>query len=135
MKRYVNTLNTHEKMVIDDFEEKFDYDAPYVVDDSNFVPMSEAVRQLGSGAVDNSIVDQYYDFPTGKDTGESVPFSRTKECNDIAVLSSKISEDTAELADKISKNKAENAKREAFEAELKSASVQNSTDTSATPKE
>ena len=123
MIRYVGSLNNTDKMVLHETSEDFDYSAPYVVDDSNFVPMSEAVRQLYGGGLSQDIVNQYYDFPTGKDSGEEVPFSRTKECNDIAVLSSKISSDTADLANKVSKNQKENAKRAAFEAELKAAST------------
>lgn len=117
-------INNFDKLELKEFEEKFDYDSPYVVDDSNFIPMSEAVRQLNSNGISQDIVNQYYDFPVGKDTGEEVPFSRTKECNDIAVLSSHISENTSKMADKISKSKAKAAERAAFEADLNAASAQ-----------
>lgn len=127
----LKTINQVDKLEVVDYEYVEHCNGEYVVDDSNFIPMSEAVRQLTTNQVGQDIINQYYDFPTGKDTGETVPFSRTKDCNDIAVLSSNIAAETAELAEKSAKNKAAAEKRAAFEAELKAASAG---DTSA-PKE
>lgn len=61
--------------------EPFDYlhasSGKYVVDDSHFVPFSEAVKQLGCNSI-GSDFNLEYDFENGKDTGVSMPLSRKK---------------------------------------------------------
>lgn len=65
-------------------------DSEYVVDDSNFVPISEAVRQLVNGYGAGNRAEQLYDFPDGKDNGQPVPFSRSSQFKDIAELSTEV---------------------------------------------
>ena len=47
MRRY-NTINLDKTIKIEEYEDpKFKY-GPYIVDDSNFVPISEAIKQLSN---------------------------------------------------------------------------------------
>lgn len=61
----------------------------YVVDDSHFVPMSEAVKRVTGGTLSEAEIKTMYDFPNGKDTGEKVPIDRTHRMmnGDIAEMS------------------------------------------------
>lgn len=60
----------------------------YVVDDSAFVPLSEAVKNVSAGAVSPAMVKTMYDFADGKDDGSSVPVDRTHSfTGDIAEVS------------------------------------------------
>lgn len=103
----------------------------YVVDDSNFVPMSEAVKQLGGNAIGDDVTKSYYDFPTGQDNGMEVPFSRTKECVSIVELGNNILDDTKKTVEKIEKAQ-KAAKRQAdFEkslADIKSSATSSKTE-------
>lgn len=91
-------------------------DTKYVVDDSSFVPMSEAVKQLGTTPFDGDAYKSYYDFADGKDSGIAIPVSRTKEGKDIAEISSNIMEEVNNIADKVEKEK----KFQRFKAEVAS---------------
>lgn len=95
----------------------------FVVDDSCFIPMSEAVAQLGANNVATEKIKNYYDFPTGIDDGREIPFSRTKNAKDIAELSTRITEQTKEIADKLESDKLTMQKRKAFEDKLKADSL------------
>lgn len=105
MKR-LNTINFEHNLELIDYEIPKEDVGPYVVDDSCFVPISEAVSQLTTNALGDTVVSSYFDFPDGKDTGISVPISRTKNGKDIAELSSHIMDSINDIADK--KIKAEN---------------------------
>ena len=77
---------------------KEDYELPktpstsYIVDDSNFLPMSEAIRQLGSGSGALKPENLLYDFKDGQDNGSPVPFHRQADVKDIAEISSHVSD-------------------------------------------
>lgn len=122
MKRY-NTINFVETLYKEEIIIPKELVGEYVVDDSNFVPTSEAIRQLGAGGVSKNIQNQYYDFPTGEDSGVPVPFSRRPECNDIAVLSSRISEDTETMSEQIKESKKARARADKLEADIKAAAA------------
>lgn len=81
-------------------------DSEYIVDDSCFVPLSEAVKQLGLNpnfvGTDNKTM---YDFPDGKDLGTKIPINRTKDGKDIAELSTEIANKQDEIANAIQKEK------------------------------
>lgn len=79
-------------------------DSEYVIDDSCFIPMSEAVKQLGLNP--NFTGADYktaYDFPDGKDSGIEIPINRTKNGKDIAELSSSIAEQQDNISNEIKK--------------------------------
>lgn len=60
----------------------------YVVDDSAFVPLKEAVKNVNAGAITSQMAKQLYDFPNGKDDGSKVPVDRTHNfTGDIAEVS------------------------------------------------
>lgn len=73
----------------------------YLVDDSSFCPMSEAVKQLSRTAPISADEQQmYYDFPDGKDNGMKVPVQRMPNVSDITEISNSIMEDIHEIAEK-----------------------------------
>lgn len=127
MKRYITINNIDEMEMVED-KLPVTPSSPYVVDDSCFIPMSEAVRQLEvSSSSDNTV--ENYDFPDGKDDGRSIPISRRKNVKDIAEVSSEIMSDINNLSEKISKNQKKAAEIAAFESELKSAGSSSSEST------
>ena len=44
-------------------------DSEYIVDDSSFIPMKEAIKQLSAIGSSSDSLKPYYDFQDGKDTG------------------------------------------------------------------
>lgn len=67
-------------------------DSEYIVDDSSFVPISEAIKQLGNNPnfEAGGTYGKDFDFVDGKDDGSDLPVGRTKDGNDIAVISSAV---------------------------------------------
>lgn len=60
----------------------------YVVDDSSFVPLKEAVKNVTTGAITPEMARRLYDYPDGKDDGSKVPVDRTHSFyGDIAEIS------------------------------------------------
>lgn len=82
-------------------------DSEYVVDDSSFIPIKEAIKQLGNGYGEGNHIEQMYDFSDGKDTGAQIPFSRSSQFKDIAELSTEINNSQTDI-----KNKFDEAKKE-----------------------
>lgn len=77
----------------------------YLIDDSHFIPMSELVKrnaQTGPLRLGNDIVETYYDFPDGKDTGIDVSNRNSKN---IAELSKTVREQQSKLSKEITKAK------------------------------
>lgn len=65
----------------------------YIVDDSYFVPMSEAVKNVTSGAVSPEALQGMYDFKDGVDTGMKIPVDRSHRfTGDIAEVSKAVRE-------------------------------------------
>lgn len=104
----------------------------YIVDDSSFIPMSEAVKQLSRVSVSNEIENMCYDFKDGKDTGMKVPIQRMG-MSDITEISQSIMEDIHDITDKIEKGKKKAEKQAVLDAKLqsiKNISVSNTNQTS-----
>lgn len=61
----------------------------YIVDDSNFVPMSETVKALtgNGGTFTTSEAANYFDFADGRDTGIRIPVDRMHDIKDLAEIS------------------------------------------------
>lgn len=76
---------------------------PYVVDDSSFIPIKEALKQLTHVNNDGSDNSQYYDFPDGKDDGRDIPITRTSSGKDIAELSSDIADKIENISSEVQK--------------------------------
>lgn len=73
-------------MVLQDYVQVDPQNNAYCVDDSAFVPMSEAVKQVVSGT--SSPSNLVYQFKDGKDNGEKVPYDRSHRfTGDIADIS------------------------------------------------
>lgn len=97
-------------------------DSEYVVDDSSFVPIKEAIKQLGNGYGEGNHIEQMYDFPDGKDTGAQIPFSRSSQFKDIAELSTEINNSQTEIQNKINEAKKEQEFRDKISNDLGSTS-------------
>lgn len=73
-----------------------------IVDDSHFIPMSEAVKQLSkTSPLSQGVIDVIYDFPDGKDTGMKPPVARLRP--DLAVLSQEVRAQNEQLSKDVSK--------------------------------
>ena len=74
----------------------------FIVDDSAFCPMSEAIKQL-SRVNDPTLgqLSECYDFPNGKDNGKILPVTRQRNFGDLAEYSQEIREFAANMNDKI----------------------------------
>lgn len=61
----------------------------YIVDDSNFVPMSETVKALtgNGGTFTTAEAANYFDFADGRDTGIRIPVDRMHDVKDLAEIS------------------------------------------------
>ena len=99
-------------MALQDFVQVDPQNNAYCVDDSAFVPMSEAVKQVVSGTASPS--NLVYQFKDGKDNGEKVPYDRSHRfTGDIADMSVEYRE-----AQKVAGEALEDAKTQ-FEREQK----------------
>lgn len=84
----------------------------YIVDDSHFVPMSEAVKQLGSSVATSDVISKSYDFVDGRDTGIKVPVDRLHDVKDLAELSVAVRNRSKDLS--------ESLEQESYNSKLKS---------------
>lgn len=101
-----------------DYKEPPTPDSEYVVDDSSFVPIAEAIKQLGNGSQAGTKADLMYDFPDGKDNGMEIPFSRSSQFKDIAELSTEINNQQDSINEKIETAKADKKMREEIQKDL-----------------
>lgn len=63
---------------------------PFIVDDSSFLPIAEALKNLQMASLTTAEKSVYYDFPDGKDDGSSVPVNRRHDVHDITEISAAI---------------------------------------------
>lgn len=123
MKRF-KTVNFVEKLELEDVELPKTPDSPYVVDDSCFIPMSEAIKQLSVNGSSGTTDGLVYDFPNGHDDGRAIPVSRCKDVKDIAEISTAIMEDVNKVTESLESERKAAKKRADFEkslADIKSA--------------
>lgn len=108
------TINTFEKIKGSEYELPKTDVGSFIVDDSCFIPMSEAVKQLGvsGGAVDESQL--HYDFADGNDTGIPIPISRQKNVKDIAEISSAIMDDVNKVTETLEETRKMQRKNKEF---------------------
>lgn len=95
-------------------------DSPYIVDDSQFVPLSEALKQLDNVAgMSSDKASQFYDFVDGQDNGKEIPINRQlHEYNDVTEISNAIQDKVEAINQKASEiNSAIQATQE-FESKL-----------------
>lgn len=101
-----------------DYSEPPTPNTEYIVDDSTFVPIAEAIKQLGNGSSTAAKTDLLYDFPDGKDNGQEIPFSRSSQFKDIAELSTQINNQTDSIKSEIEKAKNEAEMMEKIKKDL-----------------
>lgn len=132
----LSAVNLVDKISIVDYALPVTPDSPFVVDDSAFCPMSEAVKQLAKvPQVTSDEVKQYYDFADGRDTGKKVPFERSSDFKDITELSNNIIEETKNIVDTIESTKKKIKRQELLESVAGSVKPPSGADISATAKE
>lgn len=74
----------------------------YIVDDSHFCPMSEAVKQLAnSRPLTDEEIAACYDFTNGMDNGMQIPIQRMAGVADITEITTAITEQTRDIAKKM----------------------------------
>lgn len=123
----IDTL-PHEKKRIEQFAFPFTPDSEYVVDDSSFIPISEAIKQLKGNSVSTDEIETTYDFPNGVDNGMSIPVNRRTDCKDIAEISSNIIAQVENLSEKLEKTKKKSERMKQYQSELNMINSKSSVD-------
>lgn len=78
MKRF-EKISLFGSKLVDEYEIPVQVVGPRIVDDSNFIPMSEAVKQLSkTGNLTRGVIEGFYDFPDGRDDGRKVDVARMR---------------------------------------------------------
>lgn len=118
MKRYSTICQFSDNKLTDyDYSEKF-YN-PFIVDDSVFVPMAEALKQLSkTSEITEQQIRENYDFPNGHDTGMEIPITRKHGIADITEISSAIMEKTEKIVEAEQKAKKRAKAQSDFEAKV-----------------
>lgn len=92
-------------------------DSPYIVDDSAFIPQSEAVKQVNAlKALSDVEIKSMYDFPDGRDDGRKSSF--IKYHKDIAEVSQDIRAQTSKVKQSLKDYKDEVERRKKFKERL-----------------
>lgn len=119
MKRFI-TLSMDAKLETYDYENPKEKVGPYIIDDSNFVPISEAIKQLNKVApVSDEEIAAAYDFVDGKDNGMTIPITRRNNiAMDVVEVSTEIMKQTEVLSEKITNEKLKAERKAKFEADL-----------------
>lgn len=102
MQRF-NTISFFpSSMAIEQYNIPAEPNGDYIVDTSAFIPTSEALKQLQSGALGNVNLQGLYDFANGKDNGKKIPVDRTHSyTGDIAEMSVAVAEQRQNVIDGI----------------------------------
>lgn len=94
----------------------------FIVDDSSFVPLSEALKQLDNVAPLSSEQEaKFYDFADGSDNGMSIPINRSpRDYSDIAEISTAIVDKVKEASENLSNITTSIAENQEFKNSLES---------------
>lgn len=123
MVKRLTTVSLVDKSVSTDYVLPLYKTGDYVVDDSGFQPMSEAVKQLSKTApLTSDQIAAAYDFPDGKDTGMKVPVERMPRTSDIVEIVSGMQQESAEISAKVDRINERLANQKQIEAALKTSS-------------
>ena len=95
-----STIRTNEKLKMTEYKDPQPKTSPYIVDDSYFQPVAEALKNLKNGSLTSTEIQTYYDFPNGRDDGSSVPINRRHDMKDITEISNAIISEAKEIAEK-----------------------------------
>lgn len=132
MKKDTIRLSTgcHEKATEINYVVPHFHKTKEVVDMSMFQPISETIKRLnGSRELTGDEVKMYYDFSSGSDNHGEIPYNRTAECIDIAMLSTHIREGQAKMKGTIDEHNSKIAKEKARQARIEA--MKGSTSTNA----
>lgn len=99
----------------------------YLIDDSCFIPMSEAVKQLGVNSSSSTNINEMYDFPTGKDDGREIPITRQSGYKDLAEISTVVAESADQIKADIEELAYQAQKQKDFEDKVKNLSSNQNT--------
>lgn len=90
MKRLSDCFHGVFKHVLVDYELPSTPKTDFIVDDSSFLPIAEALKNLQMASLTTAEKSVYYDFPDGKDDGSRVPINRRHDIKDITEISAAI---------------------------------------------
>lgn len=128
MKRF-DKISLFGSKLVDNYEVPVQVVGPRIVDDTNFIPMSEAVKQLSkTGNLTKGVIEGYYDFPDGRDDGRKVDVARMRpEIVELSVearkKAEKLKQDLKEATAKAKKAAADKAFFESLKAEKQEKAV------------
>lgn len=116
----LNTINNETKLQVIEYSMPKTPNSPYIVDDSNFIPIKEAIKQLNRIAdPSTSELEQSYDFLNGIDNGKQIPISRTHNYGDIAELAVEVQQQTDKMREAILEGKKELAYKQEVANKMK----------------
>lgn len=95
-----STIRNNQKIKMTEYKDPQPKPTPYIVDDSFFQPVAEALKNLKNGGLTSTETQTYYDFPNGRDDGSSVPINRRHDMKDITEISNAIISEAKEIAEK-----------------------------------
>lgn len=108
----LSTINLVGEVNVISYELPKTKKTPYIVDDSHFCPISEALKQLNHSApISDSEIESCFDFPDGKDDGRGIPFQRQSACVGVAELAQNIMDDVHTISETVDKAKKTALKR------------------------
>lgn len=128
MKRF-DKISLFGSKLVDNYEVPVQVVGPRIVDDTNFIPMSEAVKQLSkTGNLTKGVIEGYYDFPDGRDDGRKVDVARMRpEIVELSVearkKAEKLKQDLKDATAKAKKAAADKAFFESLKAEKQEKAV------------
>lgn len=100
MKR-LNTINSFDGAEYHELNDKSLFlriSAPYVIDDSKFSPITQALKNINGTVLSDEQISQSYDFQNGKDNGMELPIGRGRFA-DIVEVSTEIRESNKTLSE------------------------------------
>lgn len=100
MKR-LNTINSFDGASYHELKDKSLFlriSAPYVIDDSKFSPITQALKNINGTVLTDDQIAQSYDFQDGKDNGMELPIGRGRFA-DIVEISTEIRESNKNLSE------------------------------------
>lgn len=99
----LSTISSNKKVSYEVYELPKTPKTDYIVDDSDFIPISEAIKNIHDNSIGADEINIYYDLPNGKDDGRKIPVNRRHDIKDVTEISEAILEEVKENVEKQSK--------------------------------
>lgn len=114
----LNTIGLNSKMEKIEMDTKSIYlkiNAPYVVDDSKFCPVKNALENLKGQVLSDEQIAQSYDFSDGQDNGAELPITRGRfaDITEVSAEINKTSNNLKESFDDFKESEERKAKQKA----------------------